>query len=504
MKQQNQLSNLIPVANLLANFIAKLPLTKSAFVFAFCVAAAIASPAQTYTTLANFDLTNGANPVSGVVQGFSGNFYGTAQVGGLNNDSGVVFEITASGNLTTLYSFCSQANCADGETPYAALVQATNGNLYGTTFGGGVNDSGTVFEVTPAGKLVTLYSFCSQANCADGKYTYAPLMQARNGAFYGTTYEGGTNNEGTVFEITPAGKLRTLYSFCSQANCTDGEFPRGGVIQAPNGNLYGTTVTGGIDGPFNGQGTIFEITPAGKLTTVYIFCPQLGCADGANPYAGLTQASNGNFYGTTFAGGAKNNGTVFGITAGGKFTTLHSFCTWKNCLDGQDPAGGLVQATNGNFYGTTTSGGANGHGTIFEIAPSGAMSILYNFCAQTNCSDGLTPYAGLIQATNGIFYGTTVGGGSDDVGTVFSLSTGLAPFVETLPTSGKVGASVITLGNNLTGATSVTFNGTPATFTVISSTQIKTTVPSGATSGPVQVSGPDGTFNSNVVFRVTP
>jgi len=471
--------------------------------FTFCTASAIASSAQAFTTLASFNATNGANPVAGLVQGFSGNFYGTAQVGGVNNDSGVVFEITPSGSQTTLYSFCSQANCTDGETPYAALVQATNGNLYGTTFGGGANDSGTVFEITPAGKLTTLYSFCSQANCADGAYAYAPLTQASNGAFYGTTYEGGANNEGTVFEISPTGKFRTLYSFCSQAFCTDGEYPRAGLIRAPNGNLYGTTEAGGIDGPFNGDGTIFEITPAGKLTTLYTFCPQPGCTDGANPYAGLAQATNGSFYGTTFAGGAKNNGTIFEMIAGGSFTTLHSFCTWKNCLDGADPAAGLVHATNGNFYGTTTSGGANGYGTIFESAPSGAMSILYNFCAQTNCSDGLTPYAGLMQATNGTFYGTTVGGGSNDVGTVFSLSMGLAPFVETLPTSGRVGASVVILGNNLTGTTKVTFNGTPGTFTVISATEIKTTVPSGASTGTVQVTAPGGELNSNIVFRVT-
>jgi uncharacterized repeat protein (TIGR03803 family) len=167
------------------------------------------------------------------------------------------------------------------------------------------------------------------------------------------------------------------------------------------------------------------------------------------------------------------------------------------------PTAGLIQATNGNFYGTTYYGGANNGGTVFEITPTGRLTTRYSFCSQPNCTDGAEPVAGLIQATNGNLYGTTNGGGANnDYGTVFSLATGLRPFVETQPTAGKVGAAVIILGNNLTGTSSVTFNGTPAAFTVESDSEITTAVPSGTTTGKVVVTTPTGTLTSNVKFRV--
>jgi uncharacterized repeat protein (TIGR03803 family) len=203
-------------------------------------------------------------------------------------------------------------------------------------------------------------------------------------------------------------------------------------------------------------------------------------------------------------------GTVFEITTEGKLTPLYSFCSQTGCADGASPNGGLVQATNGNFYGTTSQGGANvvpacttfeefGCGTVFEITPGPKLTTLLRF----DYTDGRGPN-GLIQATNGNFYGATGGGGAKGDGTVFSLSVGLGPFIETRLTAGKVGAPVTILGNNLTHATSVTFNGTAATFTVVSSTEIKTNVPVGATTGKVKVKTPGGTLISNVPFRVTP
>ena len=195
------------------------------------------------------------------------------------------------------------------------------------------------------------------------------------------------------------------------------------------------------------------------------------------------------------------------------FTTLHSFCSGGgSCTDGSAPVAGLVQATNGDFYGTTPNGGAGsycggGCGTVFRITPSGRLTTLYMFCSQTGCTDGSSSHAPLVQATNGDFYGTTVLGGANDTcpsgcGTVFSLSLGLGAFVETQPTSGKVGSAVKILGTNLTGATSVTFKGTAAVFTVKSASEITTTVPTGATTGTVQVVTPSGTLSSNVAFRV--
>jgi uncharacterized repeat protein (TIGR03803 family) len=203
-------------------------------------------------------------------------------------------------------------------------------------------------------------------------------------------------------------------------------------------------------------------------------------------------------FGVTPAGGLNNNseGTVFKITPSGALTTLHSFCTETGCPDGQVPLGGLILASDGNFYGTTSGG----FGTIYQITPRGALTTLAAF----DNTNGSGPYAAPVQGTNGDFYGTTNGGGAHGYGTVYRLSTGLAPFVKTVPTSGKVGAAVKILGNDLTGATSVSFNGTAAAFTVVSSAEITTTVPSGATTGPVQVVTPTATLTSNVAFDVLP
>jgi uncharacterized repeat protein (TIGR03803 family) len=181
----------------------------------------------------------------------------------------------------------------------------------------------------------------------------------------------------------------------------------------------------------------------------------------------------------------------------------------SNCADGSDVYAGLIQATDGNFYGTAELGGFPlcsfsdiGCGTIFKITPAGVLTTLYTFCRDTKCLDGNSPYAGLVQGTDGTLYGTTAGGGTQNQGTVFSLAVGLAPFVESVPGSGKVGVSITILGTNLTGATAVSFNGTAASFTVVSGTQITATVPSGATSGTVAVTTPSGTLNSNVPFQI--
>src|ERR1039457_1437057 len=319
--------------------------------------------------------------------------------------------------LTTIHRFCSQSGCPDGASPFAGLVQATNGDLYGTTRDAGANDDGAIFKITPGGTLTTLYSFCAQTNCTDGAPPYAGLVQAANGDLYGTTYYGGTNGGGTVFKITQGGTLTTLYSFCSQTNCTDGDGPIAGLVQAANGDFFGTTSSGGA----NGYGTVFKITPGGTLTTLYSFCSQSGCTDSATPYAGLVQAANGNLYGATGEGGAHGSGTIFKITPSGTLTTLHSF----NRTDGGAPEAGLVQAADGDLYGTTITGGAIGLGTVFKITPSGTLTTLYSFCSQSGCTDGDNPGAGLVQDTNGDFYGTTFNGGANNFGTVFRLSVGL-------------------------------------------------------------------------------
>jgi uncharacterized repeat protein (TIGR03803 family) len=449
-------------------------------VFLVCAATAIASPAQTFVTLANFDGTDGANPEAALVQATNGEFYGTTSEGGANGD-GTVFKITLGGKLTVLHSF----GTTDGEFP-AGLVQAPNGDFYGTTELGGANGGGTVFKITGGGTLTTLHSFDGGA---DGGSPFAGLVQASNGDFYGTTVSGGANGQGgTIFKITGGGKLTTLYNFCSKSDCKDGFAPSATLVQATDGNFYGTTVSGGA----NGQGTVFKITGAGKLTTLHSFA-----TGGAKPEPGaLVQATDGDFYGTTELGGANGIGTVFKITSKGTLTTLHSFAG----VDGANPEAGLVQATNGEFYGITNADGANGDGTIFKITSKGTLTTLHSF----DLTDGFAPVGGLVQATNGKLYGTTSSGGANSDGTIFRLSVGLGPFVETRPTSGKVGAAVIILGTDLTGATSVTFNGVAATYNVVTDSEIKTTVPTGATSGKVKVMTPNGTLTSNLVFRVKP
>jgi len=472
----------------------------------FCAATAIAARAQTFTTLASFDFNDGYMPWSmTLIQGTDGDFYGTTYFGGAYG-MGAVFKVTSGGELTTLYSFCAQTGCPDGKLPNAGLVQAANGNFYGTTGQGGANNDGTVFVITPEGELTTLHSF----NGSDGANPNVGLIQASNGNFYGTTSNGGNINAcptgpgcGTVFEITAAGQLTTVHTF----DGADGWIPSG-LIQTSNGNFYGATARGGVasdicnTGP--GCGTLFEMTPTGKLTTLYSFSG----GDGWSPYGGLVQGADGDFYGTTGWGGTTNLGTVFELTPGGQLTTLHSF----DLTDGSFPTAAMIQATDGNFYGTTTSGGPTAvygtmnaaYGTLFKITSGGELTTLHNF----DLTDGAGPWGGLVQATDGNFYGTTINGGTGancgpgGCGTVFSLSVGLDPFVKTEPTSGEVGATVIIVGKDLTGASRVTFNGAAAAFTVVSNSEIRATVPAGASTGKVEVATPHGELSSNVSFQV--
>jgi uncharacterized repeat protein (TIGR03803 family) len=227
----------------------------------------------------------------------------------------------------------------------------------------------------------TLYSFCSQQHCSDGSEPFGGLVQGTDRSFYGTTYQGGSDNCpqgcGTIFKFTPGQTAPiSLWSFCAGRGCLDGFWPHAALVQGTDGNFYGTTGYGGA----NGGGTIFRITPAGALTTLYSF------VDSFYPLGALVQGkSDGYFYGTASDGGA-GHGTVFKISADGlTFLTLHSF----NLADGATPAAGLVQGTDGYFYGTTEFGGPNGGGTVFKVSSDGSSFInLYNFCISSGCPDG--------------------------------------------------------------------------------------------------------------------
>jgi uncharacterized repeat protein (TIGR03803 family) len=475
-------------------------------VFMFCGVTAIVTPAQTFNTLVNFDGGNGTAPYFvSLTQNRGGKLYGTTSIGGANNQ-GTIFTLTPDGKLTTVYNFCSQTNCPDGRYPTAGVVLAADGNFYGETKYGGPSDSGTIFEISPDNTLTTIYVFCFQTNCPDGQNPVGGLIQAADGDFYGVTFGGGANGAGTVFRISAKGALTTLYSFCpDRFFCTDGEAPEAGLVQAADGQFYGTTASGGTSSSCNGPcGTVFKITSRGTLTTLHSF----NVTDGYEPTAELVQGTDGNFYGTTPFGGASDfsgYGTAYKITRGGVLTTLHSFCTGNTCSDGFYPYAGLIQATDGNLYGTTAGtfsncGGSGSCGTIYDITPGGSLTTLHTF----DSSEGTTPYGAVTQATNGKFYGTTFEGGPVNGGTVFSIDTDLGPFVTFVRPAGKVGQTGGILGQGFTGTTSVILNGVPASFTVVSDTFIRATVPAGATTGYVTVTTPSGTLTSNVPFHVIP
>jgi uncharacterized repeat protein (TIGR03803 family) len=308
---------------------------------------------------------------------------------------------------TVLYSFCSQNECTDGAGPYGGLVFDKKGNLYGTAIGGGDYGYGAVFKVAPSGNETKLYSF---SGSPDGASPYAGLVFDTKGNLYGTTYYGGPSTHGTVFKVAPSGGETVLYSFTGG---TDGAYPYAGLVLDKKGNLYGTAQQGGG----NNLGTVFKVTPSGKEKVLHSFTRG---SDGGNPYAGLIFDKKWNLYGTTEQGGGNSEGTVFKVTPSGKETVLYSFCSETKCVDGQEPYAGLVFDKKWNLYGTTEQGGGNRNGTVFKVAPSGQETTLYNFCSQSGCTDGAYPFAGLVFDKKGNLYGTTEEGGNG-YGTVFKL-----------------------------------------------------------------------------------
>ena len=482
-----------------------------------CAASAHNAHAQTYTTLATLNGPNGAEPNSPLLQGLDGNIYGVTYSGGANCDGacGTVFSMTPAGSLTTLHNFCAVGGypyCFDGSVPHGALVQSTNGNFYGTATGGGIYNTagyydalGTIFEIDAKGNFSTLHNFAGSPGDGNGPEN---LVLGANGTYYGVTYSGGSNcvsglfGCGNTFNMTASGTLTTLYNFCSQSNCNDGSSPLS-LMQASDGNLYGTTLGGGTNGVQ--CGVAFRLTPAGKFTVLHSF----GTANGCYP-SSLTQGSDGNFYGTAGIAGTHGWGTIFKMTPTGQVTTLYNFCSQLHCADGAYPNPKLVLANDGNFYGTTRGAiGYSGwnYSVIFSISPSGTYTVLHTFNRNTEGTSG----GGLMQATDGSFYGATVASSGSTCdsnsfcGSIFNFSAGLSPFVKTLPNVGKAGRTIAILGNNLTGTSSVTFNGIPATsFTVVSPTSLRVTVPSGATSGTIQVTTPSGTLSTVIPFQVAP
>jgi uncharacterized repeat protein (TIGR03803 family) len=350
---------------------------------------------STDTVLYSFGAYSGdaLMPQGSVIQGIDGNFYGAASKGGANGQ-GTVFKLTPSGVETIVYSF--GASSTDGIAPMG-VIQGRDGNFYGTTILGGVNDHGTLFKLTAAGVETVLHSFgASTTDAADP----TAVIQGADGNFYGTTEDGGANGDGTIFKLTPAGIESVLYSFGAYSG--DGSTPTE-LIQGTDGNFYGTTASGGA----NSYGTVFKLTPAGVETILYSF--GASSADGITPI-GVIQGTDGNFYGTTASGGANSYGTVFKLTPAGVESALYSFGYYSNGLLASGP-NGLVQGKDGNFYGTATGFVGSG-GIAFKITPAGVETVLHSFEGSLTDTDGLYPNSVLIQGTDGNFYGTTSGGGA--------------------------------------------------------------------------------------------
>jgi uncharacterized repeat protein (TIGR03803 family) len=460
-----------------------------------CLTAAVAD-AQTYTKLYAYpeDTRNdtGIGLAGFMTQGQDGNLYGTIGDDG-STAAGSAFQMTTAGRFTRIYSFCAQTGCADGSGPWGGLTLGTDGNLYGTTTTGGKVAAGTVFKLTPSGTLTTLWSF---DNGTDAGAPWYPPFEGLDGNFYGASNTVYAGDYGAFYKLTPKATPPDSEKVLVDFNYTNGDDPNL-PVQGTDGNFYGTAVYGGT----NRFGVVYKITAGGAITVLHNFAGYPN--DGTYPEGTLVQGTDGNFYGTTYQGGANNLGSIFRITPTGTLTLLHSFAPSATNVDGQNPQTGLVLGSDGNFYGATVLGGKNAGGTLYKMTSAGKITILYSLCAIAHCVDGFYPRTPLVQHTNGKFYGNTSGtslGGSY----FYSLNAGLAPFVKIVNWSAKVGATVEILGQGFTGATGVSFNGVPATFKNVSDAYMTATVPAGAKTGTLTVTTFTSTMASNRAFLVTP
>jgi uncharacterized repeat protein (TIGR03803 family) len=459
-----------------------------AVVIIMVTASATIVHAQKYTDLYNLGSNSGdpENPawIGLFAQGRDGNLYSTSSGGGTFSD-GTAFQLTLAGKITP-WSFDGKGT--DGVFPYSGLTLGTDGNFYGTTYYGG-SGAGTVFKVTSSGKITTLYSFSGFNCCA-----YAAPIEGLDGNYYGTTSDGGGEVFGTVYKMTPSGKVTFIYTFPGASKLG---YPMA-LTLGNDGNFYGTALGGGA----NKFGGVFKITPGGKLTVLYNF---KGTPDGETPKGTIIQGSDGNFYGTTAAGGLNGFGSIYKMTPAGALTILHSFSEGDGL--GLHPLAGLVQATDGKFYGAAANNTSSG--VLFQITSTGKYRVLLNFTNVTGKYPGANPQVSLFQHTSGTLYGDTYGGGTGKLcfcGVLYSLGMKLGPFVSFVGPlfEGKVGKTIEILGQGFTGATKVSFHGVSATFTVVSDTYLTAVVPAGATTGSVTVTTSGGTLTGNKIFRVTP
>ncbi len=447
------------------------------------VCAGALAGAQSVLTLYNFagGSASGANPwYVTLVQGTDGQLYGTTYNGGTFN-SGTAFKVDTSGNFTLLHSF--SGSTTDGGNPTGGMTLGSDGNFYGTTQQGGTQLEGVVFKMTTTGTVTVLHSFSFGT---DGAFPWGPPILASDGNLYGTTSGGGS--DGLVYKITTAGTYSTIYTFTTAI----GSSPIAPPTQGLDHDLYIPVSLGGA----NLCGSIVKLTTAGALVKSYSFPCGAG---GSFPIGPLVQDVNTNFFSTTLDGGTNGEGTVYKVTPNLVVTILHSF--GAKFGDGEMPSAGLLLATDGKYYGSTAEGGTYDDGTLFNTVKTGFYTQLYSFNNSQNLLQ-MSPLSPDFQHTNGTLYGVTEFGGASNMGTVFSLNMGLSSFVDSPLFSGKEGAKVLILGEHLTDAIQVTFNGMPADFKVLSDTHMTAVVPHGASNGFIEVTTASGAVKSRKAFTV--
>jgi uncharacterized repeat protein (TIGR03803 family) len=476
-------------------------------IFTLALLFAATAFAQTFTPLYTYPGTiSGSTGVAApalLSQGPDGELYSTIQSNGTYN-SGSVYKMTTAGGYSAVYSFCAElGHClVTGTDPFGGVTLGTDGSLYGTTVSGGACNTGvgTIFKVTPAGAWTKLWDFTTGVSCNghtglldEGAPYYAPF-QATDGNFYGVDEGVYSGTYGIFYKITTKGAL-TAHPF----NYTDGAVPNL-PTQGTDGNFYGTAQGGG--GAACECGTVYKATAGGKITKLHSFTGYP--TDGYRPIGALVQAGDGDFWGTTYLGGVNNEGTIFKISASGTLTLVYSFLYASPDLLGAKPVAGLTLGSDGNLYGVTEVGGKNGYGTIFQVTTGGTVTFLHSFCSVAGCPDGIYPQTPLVQHTNGKFYGTG-SGNSLCCGVFYQFDMGLPPFTRLPATQGKVAATVQFLGQGLTGASSVSFGGTPAaTFNAVSDTFLTAKVPVGALTGVVSIVTSTGTLLGSHNFKVLP
>ncbi len=360
--------------------------------------------AQTFDVLYNFTgSSDGGNPYAAVLRDTSGNLYSTAANGG-SSGKGVVFKVDTRGTETVLYSFTGGS---DGGEPVAGLIRDSAGNFYGTTFSGGSSDNGVVFKLSKSGSETVLHSFAGGSS--DGAHPWGGLIQDDKGNIYGTTSGGGASNWGTVFKLSKDGTETVLHTFVGGES--DGEFPMyTSLVMDKTGNLYGITEQGGPDN----LGLVYKLSPSGKFTLLHGFLG--GATDGCYPYGTPAMDSKGNLYGTAYKCGSSGEGMVWKVTKKGAETVLHNFAGGSS--DGAYPYAGVIMDAKGNFYGDTAYGGSSGDGAVYQLNKKGKLILLHSFAG----SDGELPIATLVRDAKGNFYSTAYEGGSYEYGTVWKMT----------------------------------------------------------------------------------